>query len=91
MKVGRVMGRVVCEKKIESFQGKTFLLIQPIDESGKGVGSPLVAVDTVRAGEGDTVMFEGGKEAAMSMSAWFNPCDAAVIGIVDMIQAEKPR
>ena len=83
MKIARVIGRVVSERKIDSLHGKTLLLVQPLDESGESVGSPLVAVDTVRAGEGDTVMYEGGKEAAMSMADWFNPIDAAVIGIVD--------
>ena len=86
MKIGRVIGRVVSEKKIDAFQGKTLLLVQPLDESRTPKGSPLVAIDTVRAGEGDTVMYEGGKEAAMSMAAWFNPCDAAVIGIVDRLK-----
>ncbi len=89
MKAGRVIGRVVCEKKVESFQGKTFLLVQPINESGKKTGSPLITIDTVRAGEGDTVLYESGKEAAMSMPDWFNPCDAAIIGIIDTLSLGK--
>ena len=89
MKIGAVVGRVVSEKKIDAFQGKTLLLIQPLDENRTPAGSPLVAIDTVRAGEGDTVMYEGGKEAAMSMAAWFTPCDAAVIGIVDRLKVEE--
>jgi len=32
MKVGKVLGRVVCEKKIESFEGLKMLLLQPLDE-----------------------------------------------------------
>ncbi|RLW69387.1 MAG: ethanolamine utilization protein EutN [spirochete symbiont of Stewartia floridana] len=85
MKIGCVIGRVVCEEKIESLQGKPLLLVQPIDERGRKSGMPIVAVDTVRSGEGDKVMFEGGKEAAMSMPDWFNPCDAAIIGIIDAL------
>ena len=40
--------------------------------------------DTVRAGEGDLVFYEAGKEAAQANpNGWFNPADAAIIGIVD--------
>jgi ethanolamine utilization protein EutN len=87
MKLGKVIGRVVGEKKIEAFEGLSLRLVQPLDESGRDAGTPLVAVDRVRSGIGDTVMYEGGKEAAMSLPAWFNPCDAAIIGIVDVVNA----
>ncbi len=89
MKIGEVIGRVVSEKKIESFNGLTLLLVQPLDEMRKPVGNPLVAIDTVRAGEGDLVMYEGGKEAAMSLPNWFNPGDAAIIGIIDALYTEE--
>ncbi len=49
----------------------------------------MVAIDTVRAGEGDLVMYEGGKEAAMSLPNWFNPGDAAIIGIIDALYTEE--
>ena len=88
MKFGKVIGRVVSEKKIESFEGLTLLLVQPLDEKRNPVGKPLVAVDTVRAGDGDFVMYEGGKEAATSLPNWFNPSDAAIIGIVDNVFVE---
>jgi len=89
MKLGKVIGRVVCEKKIESFEGQKLLLLQPLDEKEKPSGNPLVAIDTVRAGEGDLVMYEGGKEAAMSLPNWFNPADASIIGIVDSLFTEE--
>ena len=89
MKLGKVIGRVVCEKKIASFDGRTLLLVQPLDQDGSSAGDAIVAVDTVRAGYGETVMYEGGKEAAMSLDAWFNPCDAAIIGIVDRLDGSE--
>lgn len=85
MKLGRVIGTVVSTKKLECFDRKKLLLLQPIDENGQPVGKPIAAIDTVQAGEGDTVMFEGGKEAAQALDNWFNPCDATIIGIVDGI------
>ncbi len=88
MKLGKVTGTVVSTQKLECFSGRKLLLVQPLDENRKPSGIPIVAVDTVQAGTGDVVIFEGGKEAAQALGAWFNPCDASVIGIVDDINRE---
>jgi ethanolamine utilization protein EutN len=87
MKLGRVIGRVVSTHKHESLVGLKLLLLQPVDENGKEAGAAIVAFDTVRAGEGDLVFWEAGKEAAQANpNGWFNPADAAIIGIVDSLQ-----
>ncbi len=93
MKLGRVIGRVVCTHKVESLEGLKLLLVQPMDENRVDAGPALVAFDTVRAGEGDLVFFEAGKEAAQANpNGWFNPCDAAILGVVDAINvAGIPR
>ena len=89
MKLGRVIGRVVATRKHGSLEGLALLLVQPVDERGGSVGTALVAFDTVRAGEGDLVMFESGKEAAQANpNGWFNPADAAILGVVDEVQRE---
>lgn len=86
MKLARVIGRVVCTHKIETLNGLALLLIQPLDEKRKETGPAIVAFDTVRAGEGDLVFFEAGKEAAQANpKGWFNPADAAIIGVVDSV------
>ncbi len=85
MKIGRVTGTVVSTEKLESLEGIKLLLVQPLDENMKSNGSPLVACDTVQAGTGDLVIYEGGREAAVALDNWFNPSDAAVIGIIDQI------
>ncbi len=87
MKLGRVIGRVVSTKKLESLEGVKLLLIQPLNERKEPVGDAIVAMDRMQAGEGDLVCFEGGKEAAQTLPNWFNPGDAAVIGIVDAVDA----
>jgi microcompartment protein CcmK/EutM len=84
MKLGRVIGTVVCTQKLESLEGLKLLLVQPVDETLKDAGPALVAFDTVRAGEGDLVFIEAGKEAAQANpNGWFNPADAGIIGVVD--------
>ena len=86
MKLGRIIGRVVCTQKMECFEGLKLLLLQPVDENRKDTGPAVVAFDTVRAGEGDFVFWEAGKEAAQANpNGWFNPADAAIIGIVDAV------
>ena len=92
MKLGRVIGRVVATRKHESLEGLALLLVQPVDERGEPAGSALVAFDTARAGEGDMVFFESGKEAAQANpNGWFSPADAAIIGVVDAIhRGERP-
>ena len=90
MKLGRVIGTVVSTQKLSSLEGLKLLLVQPVDENGKDVGAAIVAFDVVRAGEGDLVFFEAGKEAAQANpNGWFNPADAAIIGIVDAVSGAQ--
>jgi microcompartment protein CcmK/EutM len=92
MRLGRVIGRVICTTKVESFDGLKLLLVQPIDENGKDTGPALVAFDVARAGEGDVIFYEAGKEAAQANpNGWFNPGDAAIIGIVDAVNRGGER
>jgi ethanolamine utilization protein EutN len=86
VKLGRVIGRVVATRKHDSLEGLALLLVQPVDERGSPAGPALVAFDTARAGEGDLVIFESGKEAAQANpNGWFSPADAAIIGVVDAV------
>ncbi len=86
MKIGRVSGTVVSSRKIESLEGIKLLLVQPLDDNMENTGYPFVACDTVQAGTGDIVIYEGDREAALALDNWYNPSDAAVIGIIDQIQ-----
>jgi ethanolamine utilization protein EutN len=92
MKLGRVVGRVVSTKKMPCLEGLKLLLVQPLDHLRQNAGPVIVAFDTVRAGEGDLIFFEAGKEAAQANpNGWFNPADAAIIGIVDAINGEETQ
>ena len=92
MKLARVTGRVVCTRKIESMEGLKVLLIQPVDENGTAAGAQIVAFDIARAGEGDLVIYESGKEAAQACpNGWYTPLDAAVVGVVDAVDNGSSR
>lgn len=91
MKLGKVIGSVVCTQKDASLEGIKLLLLQPLDEHRRSSGIPIVACDTVQAGTGDVVVWEGGREAALGLENWFNPSDATVMGIVDSVDMEEIR
>jgi ethanolamine utilization protein EutN len=88
MKLGRVIGTVVCTQKVDSFEGVKLQLIQPLNERLENRGDPVVACDTVQSGHGDVVFYEGGREAALGLENWFNPSDATIMGIVDEVSLE---
>lgn len=89
MKIGTVTGTVVATRKVESLHGERLLLVQPLDDSGKPKGDPVVACDTCQAGPGDRVLYEGGREAAMALRETFNPSDATIMAIIDDIVEEQ--
>lgn len=89
MKLGRVIGRVVSTKKVEAFEGLKLLLVQPVDENIVDYGDAFVAVDTIQSNVGQVIYYETSKEASMVLETTMNPCDAAIVGIVDKINLES--
>ena len=85
MDLARVVGRVVCTMKNDSLEGRTLLIVQPIDEAGNDTGEPLVAVDAVGAGAGEKIFFVTGKEASFAFLPDHVPTDATVVAIVDSV------
>ena len=61
------------------------LVVRAMDPRGKADGGYLVAVDTVDAGVGETVLVVSGSSARMASGMKDCPVDAAVIGIVDTV------
>ena len=86
MMLGKVIGTVVPCEIYEGLQGVPLLLVQPLDKAGQPKGKVLVAADATKmAGPGETIYYEGGREAAMALDTTFVPVDHAIIGIVDGI------
>jgi len=88
MYLARVVGTVVASRKAEGLVGQKLLVIQPLDNQQRPKGELQVAVDVVRAGEGDLVSCVGSREAALACEPSFVPVDAAIIGIVDAVDIE---
>ena len=89
MYLGVVTGTVVAERKAAGLEGKKLLLVQPVDDTGRATGDVQVAVDTVQAGVGDHVYLVGSREAALALTPWFVPVDAAIVGIVDDVHTPE--
>jgi ethanolamine utilization protein EutN len=90
MQMARVTGVVVASQKDPAFNGTKLLLVQPIGADGGDVGRPLVAVDSVGAGVGETVFFVKGKEASFPFHPTEIPTDAGIVGIIDHFSVAKP-
>lgn len=88
MYLGRVMGTVVAQQKYEGLEGVKLLIVQPLNHRHEPTGDPIVAADTVRAGPGELVYLTQAREAALALDPWFVPVDAAIIGIVDQLDAK---
>ena len=89
MHIGKVMGRVVCTVKHPSLEGVKLLLVQPVDHNREPKGEPLVMVDAMQAGIGETVSYVLGREATLTLPDPFSPVDAGIVGIVDEIDARN--
>jgi len=85
MILAKIVGTVVATRKDERLHGSKLLVAQPIDPKGKPQGNHLVAIDTVDAGFGETVLIVSGSSARMASGLKDIPVDAAVVGIVDTV------
>ena len=89
MYLGRVLGRCVATTLVPGLAGKKLLVVQPLDHRGRPSRPPEVAVDTVQAGPGDHVYLVGSREASLALDPSFVPVDAAIVGVVDDVDARE--
>lgn len=90
MILAKIVGTVVATQKDERLVSTKLLVAQPTDARGKPQGNHLVAIDTVDAGLGETVLIVSGSSARMAADLSETPVDAAVVGIVDEVQLVGP-
>ncbi|MHB1042816.1 MAG: EutN/CcmL family microcompartment protein [Eubacteriales bacterium] len=88
MILGRVIGTVVSTRKDERLTGYKLLVVEPL-KFKSGIAAPdFVAVDTLGAGVGETVLVVKGSTASRQAGDGdlSTPVDAAIVGIVDMVE-----
>ena len=88
MILAKIVGTVVATCKDERLVSSKLLLGRPVDPKGKEEGRYLVAIDTVDAGVGDTVLIVSGSSARMATGLKDSPIDASIVGIVDTVEVQ---
>ena len=89
MQIGRVIGTVVATQKHATFEGAKLLLVQPLTLDDTPRGTALLAVDALGAGVHEKVLIVSGSSARMAAGMKDCPVDAAIVGIVDMIEVAE--
>ena len=90
MKLGRVVGTVVSTINAPAFDDRTLLLCDLLDPSGRPAGGYLIAVDSVGAGAGETVLIlDEGNSARQVLAAPGAPIRTVVVGIVDSVTGQE--
>jgi ethanolamine utilization protein EutN len=89
MQIARVIGTLVATQKHRKLEGAKLLLVQPLALDGTNRGVPLLAIDSVGAGVGETVLLViEGRAAGEALQRKAAPVDAAIIGIVDSLTVQ---
>lgn len=90
MIISRVVGDIVSTQKNSHFEGYKLLVVQPVELDGETpVGSSMIALDKVDAGEGDLVLVnkEGGS-ARILLEDQEIPVQAVIVAVIDGIDLE---
>jgi len=89
MLIAKIVGTVVATRKDPRLVSNKLLIARAVDARGKADGNYLVAVDTVDAGVGETVLVVSGSSARMASGLKDCPVDAAIVGIVDAVDMNE--
>ena len=79
---GIIKGNIVSTRKQESLVGSKFMEVE-ILENGHATGRHIIAIDSVGAGIGETVLITTGSSARLALHNTSAPADAVIVGIVD--------
>jgi ethanolamine utilization protein EutN len=87
----KVVGIVVSTIKHDSYNNQKVLLVRPVSPDGTLKSGTMVAVDTVGAGEGNTVLVASEGRAATELLGFKarQPLRSVIVGIVDRIDRER--
>lgn len=84
MILARVAGRLVSTIHHAGMDGRRLLVLDKLDPEGRPTGAYVIAVDSVGAGAGETViMLDEGNGARQILGGADLPIRSVVVGIVD--------
>ena len=79
---GIIRGNIVSTRKQDSLIGSKFMEVELI-ENGELTKKFIIAIDSVGAGIGETVLITTGSSARLALHNQSAPADAVIVGIVD--------
>ncbi len=83
----KVTGTIVATQKNQNLKDKKILIVQPINLESKPIGRDLLAIDTVDAGIGDTVLVvQEGQAAAQVLKSKEVPVHSVIVAVVDGLE-----
>ena len=86
MMLCKVTGTIVATQKSETLREQKILIVQPLDLNGAPAGRDVLALDTVDAGTGDTVLVvQEGQAAAQMLGRKDVPVHSIIVAVVDGI------
>lgn len=89
MKIGRVVGNLVASHKLEAFESRKLMLVQPLSPDGKPLGKATMAVDYVGAGQGDLVIMGAAPGLAGTVFGIEKaPINELIMGIIDKVSVD---
>ncbi|MFT5289307.1 MAG: ethanolamine utilization protein EutN [Planctomycetota bacterium] len=84
-----VIGTVVSPVQHASLDGRTLLLLRPLDAHGHATGKTRIGVDRAQAGVGDRVIVvDEGNSGRQLLGVENAPIKTIVVGVVDYIELE---
>lgn len=86
MKLGRVIGKVWAERKVEQLKSCRLFIIQPLNSDQSKSGKTLVVADPQNiASTGDVVVYVISTDATQAFDSGFAPVNASIVQLVDSI------
>jgi microcompartment protein CcmK/EutM len=86
----KVVGTIVATQKNQTLKDKKILTVQPVDLDSKPIGRDLLAIDTVDAGVGDTVLVvQEGQAAAQILKSKEIPVHSVIVAVVDGMDVKE--
>lgn len=92
MLLARVQGQATSTVKHPSMNGRKLLVVSELDGNGNAAGDPLLIIDQLGAGIGDTVMISSdGKGVAERLGDETTPVRWFTLGLVDPRNTRKMK
>jgi len=88
MQLGKIVGTVVSTRKDEKLEGLKLQIVKFVNTDGSFTGGLVVAVDSVGAGVGETVLVAAGSSARQTQVTKDKPVDTVIMAIVDELEVE---